>query len=112
MVKSPVQAIGLVFLAKDCPLTARSLSVHCDLGLLNLYQCHMFGKIFARPHNASMHLWTTQDVENVQECMRRKRTAGPRPTLGRSAFGIFQTSKLPKEHEDCCGEPKDHRHGA
>jgi len=54
MVKSPVQAIGLVFLAKDCPLMAMSLSVHCDLGLLNLYQCHMFGKIFARPHNASI----------------------------------------------------------
>ena len=60
------------------------------------------------------HLWTTQDVENLQECMRQvlKRTAGPRSTLGRSAFGIFQTSKLPEEYEDRCGEPKDHRHGA
>jgi uncharacterized protein (DUF2267 family) len=60
------------------------------------------------------HLWTTQDVENLQECMRQvlKRTAGPRSTLGRSAFGMFQASKLTEEHEDYCREPKDHRHGA
>jgi hypothetical protein len=56
----------------------------------------------------------TQDVENLQECMRQvlKRTAGPRSTLGRSAFGMFQASKLTEEHEDYCREPKDHRHGA